>query len=62
MEIRKMLTFPFKAFTGVNWSKDQVDQYNRLQAQINTALNAGVYPEHLVNGSHNMFSAFSFQD
>lgn len=61
MELREMIQYNFKSFTGIVWSDNQVDEYNRLQERINTALNAGIYPENLINASHNMFSQFSFK-
>ena len=56
-----MLPYNFKSFTGVVWTNDQVDEYNRLQERINKSLNEGIYPEQLINGSHNLFSQFSFK-
>lgn len=56
-----MLPYNFKSFTGVVWSNNQVDEYNRLQERINAALNTGTYPENLINASHNLFSQFSFK-
>ena len=56
-----MLPYNFKSFTGVVWSNEQVDTYNRLSQRINDLLNSGVYPEELINGSHNLFYQFSFK-
>lgn len=60
-ELKNHAPFPFKAFTGVEWTKEQVNEYNRLQDRINAALNAGVFPDNLINGSHNLFTQFSFK-
>jgi hypothetical protein len=57
---RNHINHPFKAYTGIAWSKAQVNQYNAYQDKINRWYDEmGYIPEQLLNGSHNLFDAFS---
>ena len=57
---RSLVPYGFVAFTGKAWPDCHVDSYNRIQETINSFIKAGMpVPEYLLNGSHNLFSAYS---
>lgn len=60
MEKRLMIEYGFRSYTGVVWTRAHVEAYNQYQKKINQWLDvAGYVPEQLLNGSHNLFEAFS---
>lgn len=57
---RNLLEYGFIAYTGVEWTDRQVDEYNRLQKQISAFGDSP--PETLLNASHKLFVMFSSQE
>lgn len=59
---RKHVEYGFVAYTGVKWTNDMVDSYNRYQDRLNACLEAkGYINEELLNGSHNLFQGYSLR-
>jgi len=55
-----VLKHPFKSYTGVVWTKEQVTSYNRQVDKVNKYIEAGrEVPENVLNGMHNLFQTFS---
>jgi len=62
-EIRRLVSFPFVSYTGVQWTKSQINAYNMIQKRINCfILENRRVPEYLLNGSHNLFTMFSLRE
>ena len=60
MELRGTIAYGFAAFNGVKWHDSQVDNYNSIQAQIDSfTLGKMPVPESLLDDSHRAFCLYS---
>jgi hypothetical protein len=59
-QLKNHIKHPFKSYTGVTWSKSQVDKYNDEVDKANAYIKDGKkVPENILNGLHNLFQTFS---
>ena len=56
MELRKIIPYGYKAYTGKTLHNSTIDSYNYIQKEINGYIKAGrKVPEEVLNRSHFLF-------